>query len=297
MSEELALPSLKTEERPFNAVKSADFNAEDLSDYHLFLQFSRQSLRVLVTDQKIKNCLAAEEYYFPCCQASEKQLRELHAVYNNHPFLKAGFWKSVSILYKSENHTLIPKKFFEESLMQNYLQQSTFFNLEELSAMYTVHKGAGIVNVFSLPKDLLTWLKSMYKHTDLSFFHHTDALLRTTLRNSGKDRNCIFSDFSDGEVTLTAASGGVLKYCQVFQAGGPNDVLYRIAVLNDQLNASMEETPVFVSGLVKQQAPLLKEYIREVIIAPTPDLMAKSTLLDELPESGMFALACCSLLQ
>lgn len=296
MSEELTLPPLETEEKLFNVVKSADFNAEDLSDYRLFLQFSRQSLRVLVTDKKVKKCLAAEEHYFSDCQMPEKQLREFHTIYNNHVFLKAGFWKSVSIVYKDQGHTLIPKKFFEESLIQTYLEQSTLFNSDESSAMYTVHKGAEIVNVFSVPKDLLTWLKAIYKHTDLSFFHHTDALLHAALKNSEKNSTIFFSDFSDGMVTLAATDSKALTYCQVFSAISLNDVLYRIAMLNDQLNLSVEDTPVFISGDIKQQMSLLKEYIRKVYTTPLPNFMEASCTLDEFPINSIFTLSYCSLL-
>ncbi len=277
------------------------FVEEDLSSYDLCIQFSESFIRIFVSNHKDARCLYLESIDFAKIISESYFLNKLESIYHSHQFLEAGFWKSIRISVKSQNFTLIPANFYNENCKEEYFKLNCNFNSQSTLFSYK-HSESEIINLFSVQESIVNFFKNKYPLKKPVFFHHTSALIEVFLRNNPNEvLPTVFVVAEKDMITILVKKKKSLLFCNNFSYQTPEDMLYFIASVMDELKIDNTSSKLVLWGEVfgsgSLQMPLVSKYLPQFQLGYRPNQVKFGFDFDELEEQrfiDLLAMIYCS---
>jgi hypothetical protein len=275
-------------------VKDDSFSVDMLSSYSLLLQISDVLFRVCVTDTVRNRCLLLEDYRFDTpMKSTEQLLQQLEMIVDDHHLLKAGFWGTVKLAVRNSHFSLIPNSLFDKNFLKEYLALNCSLNkgIPDNFYYYT-QRGTDAVNIFAADRKLVDWFSKLYPSRQIQVIHFTSPLIEGVMHERRlSDGREVFLEVEPNHLTILVKNQKVLEFCNTFYFETPEDFLYFVLFVYDQLGLNQYETPVTLWGDISPDSPVLdklKSYIRVVDLGDKPASMKFGYFFDELFEHSYY---------
>ncbi|WP_259016842.1 DUF3822 family protein [Emticicia fluvialis] len=278
---------------PSFEVKDDRFDVSQIADCHLLIEAGHDRFRFAVYNTIHEVVMWLEDYHVFSLFKHSQLLATVKQIYKNHPFLSANYWKSIRLTVSTNHFTLIPDELYQPDDMAKYLNFAAGKNLSELEQAFEFKHGhSGIVNVFSVEKELVNWLKEMYPAKKIT----PQPLLSTLIEGSIKDKTNtgLHLYFEENYVSVVYFQDARLHFCNRLQYRTAQDMVYYVMFIMNELTLDADvpvrfygEITTFSEGFV-----LLNKTFKNIEFAANPSRIKFSQYFEEMPEHRYYTLFC-----
>ena len=260
------------------------FDHEQSNLYHLSIQISLDGFSYAILDIPKGKYTVLKSFNF-FLKRPRLLFMKVKEVMSEDQYLNLKF-KSVDIIYSTENFTLVPQAFYQHGSADKYFG----FNHETDKGYYvekTLLPKAESWCIFNVPENLKEYLS--LKFPKASMKHNLFPFVEKALKENKNFpyRKQVHLNFSRTYFELIVLSGTKLLLCNQFNYAGESDVIYYILYVFDQLKLSPDSTELIFHGRFHQTEPMyqtLKKYIRKSTFAKPTSTFNYSYTFNQLPE-------------
>lgn len=260
------------------------FDPEQTNLYHLSIQISLDGFSFAILDiPKGKyTVLKSTNFFLKRPRLLFMKVRELMTE-DEHLNLK---YKSIEIVYSSENFTLVPQAFYQQGAADKFFG----FN-HEMERGFMVDKTlltkAEAWCIFNIPENLKEFL--VLKYPKATIRHNLYPLVERALKENKNfpERKQVHLNFFRSYFELIVLSGTKLQLCNQFNYSGEDDISYFVLYVFDQLKLLPDTTELVIHGQMQQTDPIyqtFKKYIRKTSFARPTTLFNYSYTFNQLPD-------------
>jgi hypothetical protein len=256
------------------------FTESSLLNYDLVLQVTERSCAYSVFDHGNNSFIALELYEAP-----------LHEVIDRNQWLLNPS-RSVNVIIENNKSTLIPSALFEESEKNTYLHFSTEPEAEEKVLSDNLNR-LEIVNIFGVNNILYDQVFRFFPGAKVC---HVSSLLIESIwmnfKNLITDKR-IFIYVREDAFNMLIFEKKQLVYSNAFFFRAPEDFVYFVIFVMEQLNLNPEEVPVTFLGNIDTKSPqfdLIFKYIRNIDFALRSESTQYSYVFDDVPGHSFYTL-------
>ena len=264
------------------SIKDERFNIEYLSQYELLIVLYHQNIHIAVVDTVDHRCLFIEEVELD----TNNLIKSLSEYFENHHFLKAGYWKKIKFSQYNNKFTLIPNALFIEENSFDYLDLVSDLKLGLDKVLVHHHEKSGITSVFSVDYDIYRWISDFYVNKRVVFIHPTSAQIEMLLLSKNNDNKEVLElNFSNEHFCIGYKKGAKLEFANIFTYKCTEDVMYYTIAVLESLNADLSQLSCNVYGNIEQNGDsvlALKDFIKNVRIGTKQKNMQFSYQFDEI---------------
>jgi hypothetical protein len=269
-------------------VKDERFDEENIHQYHLLISIGSRDFQTLIVDQTENRALLLEDYVLPAVTSSSNHQSTLDQLFDNHPLLKAGYWKSIKISFKNQKFIQVPQALFVESALPDYLHFNAKPDLENETLLYSVLPKSQTVTVFAVPKKIKEWLDLIYATNTPVYTHQSAALIEGTLYLS-KNRadNPLYIYVDRFKLHILSVQENKLHYYNQFSIQNFADYLKYIMLVMKLLGMDQKTSKVLMWGYIGKNSPHYHEfykYINNVTYGERPGFLTFSYMFDEIQD-------------
>lgn len=276
-------------------IKDEKFDEENLHQYALLIQLGARDLQACVVNES-NRVLLLEDYVFNDVGSATQQVQIVKDLYDNHPLLMAGFWKSVTFSIKSNKFVQVPAQLFVESSAAEYLKFNAHIEAGKDHILFCQNAQLDSITVYVAPLPLFEWLTSIYRNAPLKFIHQSTALIEGVLRIAARQKqktSPLYLYVDRFKMHILAAREGQLIYYNQFPIKHFADYVKYIMLVLTALGMDQQSSQVIMWGYIGKNSPHYHEfikYIRNVSFGERPTHLTFGYLFDELQEHHFFDL-------
>jgi hypothetical protein len=170
-------------------------------------------------------------------------------------------------IYAGSCFTLVPSALFDDSHTYNYLQLSHSIE-PDATVFYDRINRVDICDVYTLPSAIYDNIKKNKDKVKLR--HHSGILLQASTSYTDKDSESVFVNIEETKMDILVFSGEKPILCERFDFTSPTEFIYFILNTYKQLNLSLTETPLLLSGNIVcegQEYKLAAKHIAKTMFA------------------------------
>lgn len=176
-------------------------------------------------------------------------------------------YATVDIFLNNEYCVTVPEEKFNESIAEDYLQ--VVFGRADLGKLkFTkIESKSSLINIFMVPDILTNELKNRFHQFKVHHSWSNILKLQDNKDYSGID-NLMYVQFYNTYFIASVFLQGKLHLFQTFIYDNPDDVLYQILNITNQLNLDKSELLLEVSGLIDPNYKLFRElnnYFKNIV--------------------------------
>lgn len=256
------------------------FAETNLLSYDLVLQVTERSSSYSIFDHVNDRFIALESYGVP-----------LPGVISRNQWLGNPF-RSVRVIVENNRSTLIPSALFEESEKDSYLNFSVESGVEE-KVLFDRLTRLEIVNIFGVNNMLYD---QIFRFFPVAKVCHISSLLIEGIWMNFKNliaEKRVFIFVREEAFNMMIFDRKQLVYSNAFQFRAPEDFVYFVIFVMEQLNLNPEEVPVTLLGNIDTKTPhfdLIYKYIRNIDFALRSESTHYSYVFDEVPGHSYYTL-------
>jgi hypothetical protein len=269
---EKTAPSFSRIDRSFEETRTMD--------YDLVLQVTDRSCAYSVFDHNKNSYIALESYDISLSGLAEQ------AHWMQNPF------RSVHIIVENNRSTLMPEVLFEESEKETYLNFSLEHEDNEKIRFDRLSR-IEVVNVYGVSTKLDDETSTFFP--DAKVCHLSSLLIETiwmNFKNLIMDKR-IFIFVRQSDFNLLIFDRKQLIYSNAFHFRAPEDVVYFVIFVMEQLSLNPEEILVTLLGNIGKETPefeLLFRYIRNIDFATRNETIHYSHVFSDVPGHSWYPL-------
>jgi len=265
------------------------FNEEELDLYNLSVLAGSNDFQLAVTSGLEGKLLLLEDHVFPESNNGTQDFRALRHLFDSHPLLQAGFWKTISIGFKNQKYTQIPGNLFEEASAFDTLNLNAVLEIGD-KILWNESGFSGIKTIFAIPDSVYSWLGSYYPNREIHFTHQSAALI-AGVESVHNGEETIYAFIDRFRLHLVAMTGKSLKFYNQFQIKTFSDYTRYLMMVINQMGFSQEHCKVLLHGFVGKDSPHfqeLRKYIRTLATGRRPETQISGAVLSEVQEHQFF---------
>ncbi len=177
----------------------------------------------------------------------------------NEPLFKRQF-KKVSILYHTQNATLVPLSIYDSSRLQQ-LFYLNFPSIQNQDIFSNRLNNTDNVLVFSMPECINKVLSRQFENYKV--FHHGYPLIDNSLMlPKGNKTSSIYINVSQGNLDVCLIRNNELELYNNFSYTGENDIIYHVLNICDPIEKSSKPGELFIAGNILEYPSLLANFER-----------------------------------
>lgn len=265
-----------------------------INQYNLMIHVGPRDLQVGIVDPEHQNMLWLEDFVFPSLSSSEELQGTLEQLFDDHPLLKAAFWKAVKVSVKNNKFVQVPEVLYVDESKAEYLRFNATVDAANEYVETVMNKHAMAATVFTLPKELKDWFTKLYPGTRLSFLHQSAVLIEGVTRVSELRKDAPLYIFVDRfRLHIISAKQGKLIYYNQFVIRQFSEYVKYIMLVMKTLNLNQDTSQIVLWGYVGKNSPHYKEfykYIHNVVFGYRPKYLKFGYLFDEVQDHHFFDL-------
>jgi hypothetical protein len=273
--------------RLIKKIKDEKFDEENLHHYRLLLNIGIRDFQVLVVSDT-NWVLLLEDYVLPEVSSPEALQETLTEIFDAHAVLKAGFWKNVTVSFKTQKFVQVPFALFSEESMHEYLSFNAQLDAEKETVLKVEHVSSEVVTVFAVQTQLLNWLLGLYPASVLSAVHQSCAIIEGVLKEATKIRNSPLYVYIDRfKLHIVACNDGKLVYYNQFAVKHFEDYIRYIMLVMKSLQMNQQSSEVMLWGYIGKNSPHYHEFykfINNVTFGDRPSFLRFGYMFDEVQE-------------
>lgn len=243
-------------------------NISNYNSKRLSVQISLNGLSFLVSDENGKPLLFNENK-LTHSTTPEEILMELQLFFSENDLWDMDF-SEVYIIYSTDIFSLVPTEFFDESKASEYLKFNSKILANDYIAFDQLSKRE--INVVYVP---LVNINNLFfeKYGSFSYYHATTVLLNTIFQFPIPDLPRIYLHLNSNTFECIVFKNGELQLCNSYPFRTPEDFIYYILFVMEQLELNPESVPVFLCGNIRDDDSLYQiayRYIRHLEFLNAP---------------------------
>jgi hypothetical protein len=281
--------------RLIKKIKDDTFDVDFISDYCLSLQVSMELFRICVTDSGRNRCLLVEDYELIGLEHIDELIKTLTELYDDHHILQAGYWKSVKLAFKTPQFSIVPHSLFDQDFAKDYLLLNCSADkMPNNEVLFYKQHSTDIVNIFSADKKLISFFETAYLGKKLKIVHHTSSLIEGIMvqqKNSIQKEMYVFVE--KDQLTILIKKQRQLEFCNTFYFTTPEDFIYYVMFVAEQLKFNTEQEEMIIWGDIKPDSAILKKlkmYMGNIKFGNKPSSLYFGYNFDELLDHNFFDL-------
>ncbi|KUG08397.1 hypothetical protein ASU33_09520 [Solirubrum puertoriconensis] len=270
-------------------LRDETLDTANLAGYNLYLTAGAHGLRVGVADVRRNKFVVLEDY---APEPATSLAGQLQALASHHDLVGRPGWNRVRLAVQNRNFTLLPAPLFRDGDEAAYLRLHHQLDPQHEVVRRFLHPNREVVSVFSIEKALAEWFERTYPQQKL--LHQTSALLEGVVHQSerqGPPR--LFLSVGPHELTIAVVREKRPLFCNVFNFSTPEDFIYYVILVMQELGLNPDDDPVAVYGDLMHDSELfsvLRKYIRNVRFGNRPYDLSYSYRLNDVFEYRYFEL-------
>lgn len=252
--------------------------------YVLSIQFALDGFSFLFLDAERKKFTGLETYTLKNVESDIKFCKLLDTFFEENPWLSGPF-KDVLVIYESRKSTIIPEPLYDETEKSLFLKfNHVVSSYEQVISNFLPNVDA--YQVFALPDCFKYRLDKYFRKKTI--LHHSVPLIESIIINN-KNRhldNTLFLNVRDKQIDIVACHKDGLKFFNSFYAPAPEDVIYYLLFVMEQLGYNPEEVELQLSGNIKKFSKhyeLIYNYVRDVNFEIRTQVFKYSYVFDNVP--------------
>ncbi|NLR89991.1 MULTISPECIES: DUF3822 family protein [Flammeovirga] len=266
------------------SVHSDSFDVAQLADYSLHLRIHQSCLAIGVYDAENNECLALESYIYDPALNTTALIVNLHNIVQKHSFLNAAFWKNVHIISALPTFAYLPSGISDNEAGENALTLTSKFNKKK-DRVYN-HSTPFDANItFAVPIELEEWLKEMYSNSEITYNHSSESFMIEAIE---KDNNAIHCYIDSNTLqVIKCKEDNSIEFANTFKYKTPQDLLYFVLFVIDELKLSAKDVPLYIWGEIKnddESIKTLRQFISKVHLGTRPSDVRFAYQFDQEPE-------------
>jgi hypothetical protein len=277
--------------RLIKKIKDEKFDEENLHEYKLLLNIGTRDFQVFVISEN-NLALLLEDYVLPEVASQEVLLQTLTEIFDAHSVLKAGFWKHVTVSFKTQKFVQVPLALFSEGSMHEYLLFNAQIDGVNEVVLKTQHESSDIVTIFAVHSQLLNWLQNLYKSSILSLVHQSSSIIEGVLKVALKTKSDPLYVYIDRfKLHIVACNQGKLIYYNQFPVKHFEDYMRYIMLVLKSLQMNQVDSEVVLWGYIGKNSSHYHElykFINNVRFGNRPPTLQFGYLFDEVQEHHFF---------
>lgn len=287
------MEAIVTNISPSFEIKDDRFDVSQIADCHLLIEVGHDRFRFAVFNSVHNVVMWLEDYHVFSIFKHSQVLTTIKDIYRSHPFLSANYWKTIRLTVNNNYFTLIPEELYQPDEMTKYLNFAAGKNLTEYEQVFEFkHSQFGVVNVFSVEKELISWLKEMYPAKKISPLPVLSSLIEGIIKDNTNKGLHLY--FEENHVSLVYFQDAKLHFCNRFQYRTAQDMVYYVMFIMNEL-ALETNVPVTFYGEItsfSEGYALLNKTFRNIEFAGNPARVKFSQYFEDMPEHRYYTLFC-----
>ncbi len=270
---------------------SAAFDIENIPQYILNLEISKDGFRTCVTDTQNSRCVWLEDQHFSTLLQKEQLIEQLELIYEDHEILKAGFWHKVRLSIKNQHFTLLPSSLFHKQHVRDYLKLADHALSDQTEVFFYRHPHSEIVNIFAEEKLITNWFRNNYPSKNIEFVHHTSALIEGVFHTEPAPVRSVSVLVESSHLTILVTNGKMLELCNTYFYVSAQDFIYYVMLVFHELQLNPEVHKVTLYGEISPESVIFEHlycYIRHVTFGNKPTTMKFGYMFDEVLDHRYF---------
>lgn len=236
------------------------------SKYRMSVQVSLNGLSFLILDQETSLVYFNQEIDFSKTHNPEEVLNEIEQAYKKHPELQTPL-KEVTVIHQNTLFSLVPKALFQEDTPEDYLKlnsrllQTDFIAHDHIATCDFVVVYVPLTNVNNYFFDLYGSFTFLHAAT-----HYIDTILASE-RNGNPLK--MFVKLHKNQMDILVTSGKQIQLFNSFDYSTPEDFIYYILFIAEQLQLNPETVSLQLSGKISKEDSFFDiayTYIRHITI-------------------------------
>ncbi|WP_338734079.1 DUF3822 family protein [Mangrovimonas cancribranchiae] len=239
-------------------------NTTNLTNQDLSIQINLNGLSFCILDQDTQTITFLKHITLEKKTTPIQILDKLKHCFNSIDELNNTFNK-VTVIYINDLATLVPKEFFNEELLADYLKfnskilKSDFIAYDTVTANNSMNVYVPYVNINNYIYD---------KFGSFSYKHYATILLEQILKNDtlSQEEN-MYVNVGDTHFEIIVVNSGKLKFYNTFEYHSQEDFIYYILFTIEQLSLNPEKINLILLGNIVKNDDLYNityKYIRHV---------------------------------
>ena len=279
------------------SITDETINYNQSEDYTLFIQLGYDGCTYALFDKERNSFVSLHNFPFYHLHPQEKVHQRIKNILDEGPVISTGNFTEVVISIINNISTIIPEAILEEGNEEAVL--SLNHNLENNGKIYSdTINSIDALNIYTMPPALESIIK--FKFPDAEIIHFSTPLIESLIvNNKHKEDKQVIIHIRPTHFEVVVTQGKSLLFYNSFHYKAPEDVIYYILNVFEQLQLNPESIPVNLIGEIEKRSgiySLLVKYIRFVNFGKRPDHVHFSYKFHELPEHyyySLFSLVIC----
>lgn len=245
--------------------KPASNNKIDLnSNYRLSVHVSLNGLSFFIRDEESATFLFEKQIEFTETRNPEDVLNEIKSAYNQFDELLSPL-KEVIVIHQNTLFSLVPKALFQEDSLDDYLKYSSRLLSTDYVA-FDCPEGYEFAVVYVPLTNVNNYFFEQYG--SFTFLHSSSVFIEKTLSEERNDHTLkMYVKLYKSQMDVLVTSGKKIQLFNSFQYATPEDFIYYILFIAEQLQLNPESFQLQLSGRVSKEDSFFKiayKYIRNV---------------------------------
>jgi len=274
-------------------IKDEKFDEDELHTYTLLIHLGIRDAQVavLAAEQRL---LWFEDYVFGDISSHAQHQQAVQDLFDAHPLLMAGFWKTVIFSLKSNKFVQVPQALFIPEAAFEYLSLNAQVDARHEAALFMPSARSSAVTVFAIQKELHAFVQARYSRTTLVLSHQAAALIEGVLDAAASEPNCPLFIYVDRfKLHILSVQNGQLVYYNQFVIKQFADYVKYIMLVLKTLELDQQTSRITLWGYIGKNSPHYHEfvkYIRNVQFGKRPAHIKFGYVFDEIQEHHFFDL-------
>jgi len=275
------------------AIKKYDeaLNKELSEQYELSIQFAPDGFSFCIFHPKVNKYLSIESISF----ATVNSISEIEQFFEQQ--VKTNDWillnyKKIKIYFENEFSALIPASLYNENdkgLYANFnytIPEGHFCKSDYIKSM-------DAYLVYTIPEKLLKKFQQLF--SDFDIFSSSANIIESLIlqyKNAGSDKK-MFVNVRTTFIDIIVLEKNKVQFFNSFQYHTPDDFIYFIIFVIEQLNLNPETINLIFSGMINKNSSLFEnvyQYVRNLSFQKIPSVHKYSYIFSELPAHYYYSL-------
>lgn len=275
-------------------IRDERFDEELIHQYNLVIQIGARDFQLLVINPNENRVLLLEDFVLPNLTSPEELLHALDQLFDQHAFLRAGFWKKIKIAVKNQKFIQVPLSLFAPESLVDYLKFNAHIDTAKEDVMAVENVLAKAVTIFAINRELKQWIENTYPNNTPIFTHQSAALIEGTLQVAKEQKhNPLYIYVDRFKLHILVCSGTELLYYNQFAIKEFSDYIKYIMLVMKSLNMDQHTSKVLLWGYIGKNSPHYHEfykYISNVDFGDRPHHLNFGYAFDEVQDHHFFDL-------
>ena len=258
------------------------------TELRLSVQISLHGLSFLITTFYTKETVFFTNKKFNTAQTPEELLIHITKIINQNTDLFSNF-NEVVLLYQTNAYTIVPTALFDATKASEYLK----FTVKILATDFVAHdqtKQTDLTVVYIPFVNINNFF--FEKYGSFKYFHNNTILLDKLLQtNKFSKETKVYLNVDNTFFDTVVIKEGALQLCNTFEYNAPEDFIYYVLFVYEQLRLDPNTIPCILLGDISKNDEiyqLLYTYVKDVHFFKP--LIESNVTIEETPPYRFFAL-------